>query len=396
MAIASRIDTVRAVATVLLPTLAKGVIVRRPHVMGAAEKIQADATAVATMRALRERYGPEPIRLRITGRNIALLVDPDDVSRLLAESPEPFSLATKEKNAALEHFQPHGVIVSRGAVRERRRELNERVLRPSNVPVEEIVRDEADLLVRHALNTGSLDWDGFAQVWWRIARRVVLGNAARDDEQLIDDLKALRQSGNWAYLHPRRRGLRQRFERRLRQHLERGEQGSLAAVAPPEDLEGQVPHWLFAFDAAGIVAMRALAIGGTGAPGILESARLWPTTPIILRESTEHTKWHGTWLPKGTTFVVFTPFFHRDPDRLDFADSYAPEIWDGPRDPAIVPFSGGPGVCPGRDLVLTTAGTLIDMVSEHLKWPTLSAPLPKTLNHFGLRFTVTPVGTRVA
>ncbi|MGW6937273.1 cytochrome P450 [Lentzea sp. NPDC054927] len=396
MAIASRLDTGRALATVLLPTLAKGVVVRRPGVMALAEKVQSDATAISTMRKLRDRYGPEPLRLRITGRSVVLLIDPADVARLLAESPEPFSLATKEKNAALEHFQPHGVIVSRGEERERRRAFNERVLRPQHVPVEAIVRDEADLLVRHAMSTGELTWDGFVQAWWRIVRRIVLGAGARSDEQLTDDLKALRQNANWAYLHPRQRGLRERFERRLREHLDRREQDSLAAVATPEELAGQVPHWLFAFDAAGIVTMRALAMGGNGMNGVLESARLWPTTPVILRESTKNTQWHGTWLPAGTTFIVFTPFFHRDPDRLPFADQYAPELWDGPRDPAIVPFSGGPGECPGRDLVLVTAGTMLDVLTEHLDLTAMPAPLPKTLNHFGLRMTVTPAGAHVA
>lgn len=393
MAISSRLDTTRVLATVLLPTLAKGVIVRRPGVLAFSEKMQTDATAIDTMRHLRDRYGPEPVRLRVTGRSIAVLVDPADVGRLLAESPEPFALATKEKKAALRHFQPHGVLISEGEARERRRELNERALRPENVPVEAIVRDEADLLTRHVMNTGELTWDSFSQAWWRIVRRVVLGNHARDDDQLTDDLKALRENANWAFLHPRQRGLRERFQRRLDDHLARREEGSLAAY--PDDLSGQVPHWLFAFDAAGIVTMRALAIGGRGTHGILESARLWPTTPVILRESTKPTRWHGIWLPANTDVVVFTPFFHRDPDRLPYADQYAPEIWDRPLDPAIVPFSGGPGVCPGRDLVLATGSAMLDALGEHLSFPTLSAPLPKTLNHFGLRMHATPMGTRV-
>jgi cytochrome P450 len=394
MAISSRLDTARVLATVLLPTLAKGVIVRRPGVMAAAERLQSDTRAIDTMRHLRDRYGPEPVRLRITGRSVAMLVDPADVGRLLAESPDPFALATQEKKAALKHFQPHGVLISEGQERQRLRELNERALRPENVPAEAIVRDEADLLTRHVMSTGELTWDSFAQAWWRIARRIVLGAGARGDDQLTDDLKALRQNANWAFLHPKRRDLRERFQHRLDEHLARREEGSLAAQ--PGDLSGQVPHWLFAFDAAGIVTMRALAVGARGMHGILESARLWPTTPVILRESTKPTRWHGTWLPENTEFVVFTPFFHRDPDRLPFADRYAPEIWDGPRDPAIVPFSAGPGECPGRDLVLTTAATMLDTLSEHLSFPALSDPLPGTLNHFGIRMPATPTGTRVS
>lgn len=370
----------------LLPTLAKGVIQRRRAVTALAEKVRADAVAVATMKRLRKRYGPQPLRLRVTGRSIALVLDPLDVARLLAESPSPFALATPEKTAALRHFQPHGVLVSTGRARARRRAVNEDVLRPDKIDVRGIVADEADLLLRHVRSTGRLTWDAFAQAWWRAARRIVLGTFAREDVELIDMLRTLRGNANWAYLHPRREALRKRFEARLRGHLERGEPGSLASLGAAGELLEQAPHWLFAFDAAGIATMRALAIGGEGEAGIWESVRLWPTTPVILRESTEPTRWHGTWLPARTTFVVFVPYFHRDPDRLPHADAYAPENWPAPGDPGLVPFSGGPGICPGRDLVLVAGATMLDALRDHLAVPTLRAPLPATLNHFGLSF----------
>ncbi|NUT52896.1 MAG: cytochrome P450 [Saccharothrix sp.] len=386
MAVASRLDTGRAFTRVLLPTLAKGVIVRRPGVMALAERFQADAAAVATLKGFRERYGPEPLRLRVTGRSVALVLDAADVSRLLAESPSPFALATREKKAALAHFQPDGVLISTGERRARRRAVNEDVLRPDKIDVPGIVTDEADLLLRHVRSTGVLDWEAFAQAWWRAARRIVLGSFAREDVELTDMLKTLRGHANWAYLHPRREVLRVRFETRLRGHLERGEPGSLASLGPADELVGQAPHWLFAFDAAGIATMRALAMGGEGEAGIWESVRLWPTTPVILRESTEPTRWHGAWLPAGTTFVVFTPYFHRDRERLSCADSYAPGNWPAPGDPGLVPFSGGPGTCPGRDLVLVAGAAMLDAVRDHVRVPTLHAPLPLTLNHFGLSF----------
>ncbi|MDT7784962.1 MAG: hypothetical protein QOF58_3381 [Pseudonocardiales bacterium] len=307
MAISSRFDTTRVLATVLLPTLAKG------------GKLQATAVAIRTMRHLRDRYGPEPVRLRITGRSVAMLVDPTDVGRLLTQSPEPFALVSKEKKAPLDQFQP-----------------------PGKCDVDPIVRDEADLLTRHVMSTGELTWDTFTQTWWRIVRRIVLGDRAREDTQLTGEVKTL---------------------------------------------------WQNAFDAAAIVTVRALAIGARGTHGILESARLWPTTPMILRKSTIATRWHGTWLPEGTEFVVFTPFFHRDPDRLPFADRYAPEIWDQPLDPAIVPFLDE---IPGRDLVLATATAMLDALSEHLTFPKLAEPLPATLNHVALRMPATPVGTRAS
>ncbi|QFZ18078.1 cytochrome P450 [Saccharothrix syringae] len=386
MAVASRLDTGLAFTNVLLPTLAKGVIVRRSGVTALAEKVQADALAVATVKRFRARYGPEPLRLRVTGRSIALVLDASDAARLLADSPEPFRLDTVEKRAALDHFQPHGVLISSGEERAARRRFNERVLHPDKIDAEGIVRDEVDLLLRHARSTGALTWDAFARAWWRAARRIVLGSGARDDHEVTDLLRQLRGNANWAYLHPKRKRLRERFEARLREHVERGEAGSIAGLGDPDEVVGQAPHWLFAFDAAGIVTMRALAIGGEGHAGIWESARLWPTTPVILRESTEPTDWHGTWLPAGTTFIVFAPYFHRDRDRLPYADEYAPRIWPLPAEPGIVPFSGGPGACPGRDLVLVAGGTALEVLRPHLEVPVLRAPLPATLNHFGLSF----------
>jgi cytochrome P450 len=178
--------------------------------------------------------------------------------------------------------------------------------------------------------------------------------------------------------------LRQDFDRRLRGHLTRA-------------------HWLFAFDAAGIATMRTLALlAGRPAENrraaVLESLRLWPTTPMLLRESTRPTEWAGTTHPAGTTFLVYTPFFHRDPDRLPFADTFTPEIWlDGraAADPALVPFSGGPGVCPGRNLVLLTTSLVLDALLEHhrfhLRSHRFGEKLPGTLDHFRLEFDVNPV-----
>ncbi|MFD4669181.1 cytochrome [Lentzea sp. NPDC058450] len=304
MAISSRLDTTRVLATVVLPTLAQGRF-RGPGALAVAEKVQSGTRAIDAMRRLRDRYGPEPVRLRVTGRSVAVLVDPTDVGRLLAATPEPFAPVAAAPDEPLP---------------------------PANDQVEAVVRDEADLLTRHAMSTGELTWTAFEQAWGRATRRIVFGDDARDDER-------------------------------------------------------RTPA---AFDEAGIITMRALAIGARGVNGILESARLWPATPLLRRRSTIATRWHGTGLPENTEFIVFTPFFHRDPDRLPFADRCAPEFWDGPRDPAIVPFRTEP------DAVLLAAATMLDALSEHLSFPALTEPLPGTLNHFALSLPATPTGTRVS
>jgi cytochrome P450 len=418
---ASRLDTLKVAATVLGPTLAGGVIKPRPKVLGLLAKMQADTSAVRLMQDLRSRYGAPLVKLAVPGRSFALVLSADEVGHVLAESPEPFSPANLEKRAALEKFQPHGVLISDGGERQRRRALNERALetpRPLHhlTPVVQAkIQEEVAMLP----TSGTLDWDQFAAVWWRIVRRVVLGDSARDDNTTTDLLALLRRSANWAYLSPRHSGLRERVLSRLRDHLARAEEGSLAEVIAQtpqsdDDPASQAAHWLFAFDAAGMVSFRALALLATHPharqlaleekppdlphlrASVLDTVRLWPTTPAILRDTTKEVDG----LPAGTGLLVFAPFFHRDDQNLPYAHSFTPEIWlDGraQQNPALVPFSAGPGECPARNLVLMVTSVLLAALLEKRDFlltsgQKLSAAhaLPSTLDNFGLVFSVRP------
>jgi cytochrome P450 len=178
-------------------------------------------------------------------------------------------------------------------------------------------------------------------------------------------------------------------------------QTSHSAEAAPVQ---QVPQWLFAFDAAGIATYRALALLAahpqfarhaqaeaverdvTREPlpllraTLLESVRLWPTTPLILRESVRETRWQTGMMPARTGVAIFAPFFHRDPDRLPFADRFAPEVWNKPQageDWSLVPFSAGPATCPGQNLVLLLASAALQIF---LRAGTLELGSPSSLN----------------
>jgi cytochrome P450 len=447
---ASLVDTVRAGVSVLIPLVGRGVILRRPRVMWLVDRIDADRRLVRLMQRLHARYGPGPVWLRLPGRRVALVLEPEDVERVLAESPEPFATANRDKRGALSHFQPHGVLVSHGRERAERRRFNEAVLntaRPTHQLADALaakIREEAASLVHDAgVNAGQLGWDEFARAWWRIVRRMVLGDAARDDEETTDLLERLRSDANWAYLHPtktlrvsagtpslrpKRTAVRDRFLRRLQVYVDRGEPGSLACLvglagAPnAEEVRPveQMPQWLFAFDAAGMAAYRTLALlaahpaeleQARGEPGYLracvhESLRLWPTTPVILRDSTTETVWPGSGvagavLPAGTALAIVAPFFHRDDRRLPYADAFRPRIWLDERVPdsgSLVPFSGGPAECAGRNLVLFTTSTLLAALIEGHD-VRLASParlhrrgrLPGTLSPFRLRFAVAPL-----
>ncbi len=388
----SAVDTVRTFARVVLPVASRGAIVRRPRMVNVAQRVDADALAVREVQRLRERYGPGPVQVRLPGRRLTILLELDQVQRVLNESPEPFRLDTREKRAALAHFQPEGVLISPPAERSARRPFNEAVLdaeRPVHRLVEpftRVVREETDLLLEEIARSGVLAWDDYVTTWMRVVRRVVLGDRARDDEKTTDLLLQLREDANWSFLKPGRDAHRREFLVRLRSHLERAEPGSLAeviaATPAPSETEQQVPQWLFAFDAATWAGFRALGLLAAqpgavdrardelrGLPGlpflratVLESVRLWPTTPAILRDTTQDTEWEGGTLPAGASVLIFASYFHRDETRLPEAHRFAPELWLRERtdqDWPLVPFSGGPGICPGRNLVLLTTSLLL-------------------------------------
>ncbi len=433
----SLLDTVAVFGNVLLPTLAKSVIMRRPLVLSVAERLDLDHRAVLQMQRIRDKYVSGPLVLRVPWRSLALILNPEHVHRMLGESPEPFALASKEKISALAHFEPQSVLISKGAERAERRRFNEEVLdsqRDAHRLADrflEMVEAEALRLCREARSKGELDWSGFSEAWFRLVRRVIFGDAARDDDDLSRVMAKLRATANWAFLAPRRPGLREELLQRISRYLERAEPDSLAGVmaqTPKHAITApaqQVPQWLFAFDPAGMTAFRSLALLASqreyarrvreeietkrGSERqylpqtralVLESLRLWPTSPLILRETTRETVWDEGVLPANTGIIIYSPFFHRDAERLPYANRFAPELWSGDERQTrwpLIPFSEGPGVCPGRNLVLLLTSAMIAAILDNTRLKLENAerlsaerPLPGTLNHFGLRFELAP------
>jgi cytochrome P450 len=133
---------------------------------------------------------------------------------------------------------------------------------------------------------------------------------------------------------------------------------------------------------------------------LLESVRLWPTTPAILRELTEDTTFgDGARFTSGSSVLIVTPAFHRDTDLLPFADDFVPDIWLDERAeqyPQLVPFSAGPAECPGRNLVLFVTSTVLAHLLTPMRLELQSSPslgshrLPVTFNQFGVAFRAVP------
>jgi cytochrome P450 len=446
--VASLRDRLAFVAEVTAPMLAKGPLIRRPRAVALSERLGLDARAVRRMAALRGTYGEGPLLVRIPGRTHTVILSPAHARRVLNETPDPFTPATDEKRAALGHFEPDASLVSVGRDRAERRRFNDQVLE-NDRPVHSmaprfiaVVEDEIGRLVREA--GGRLDWDAFIRAWYTVVRRVVLGNGARDDRALTDLLETLRTRGNWVMLKRQREALLERFRGMVRRHIERADDGSLAArmaaLSPSKDTrpEDQVAHFLFAFDPGAMASFRALALLAAhphalarareevraAGPGegramlpylrasVLESLRLWPTTPVILRQSTRETDWDGATLPAGVNIVVFAPFFHRSAS-LPFAHRFAPELWlqeDDPDRPvrtaadraagegvALVPFSFGPGRCPASDLVpmlgSAALATIVAAATPRLHETGRldgDRPMPGLLDNYTLAFQLEP------
>ena len=333
----------RVISRVLGSPILKGPIIRRPKAVNLAERLNLDSAGVDELKQLRAKYGSGPVQLQLfPGRRVAILLDPDDVHRVLNDTPDPFSPASMEKRGALNHFQPSGVLVSNPQQRQQRRPFNEAALEAGQTvhshaeTMTRAIREEVDALRGHLDFTETLGWEAFSQMWWRIVRRITLGDSARNDTQVTNDLNDLRARGNLSYLMPKKRTQRRRFLTTLRRYVEQAEPGSLAAMAasvPATDKtvpEQQIPQWLFAFDAASWAAFRALSLlaadPGTAAIArdeaetsfpdlpqlravMLESLRLWPTTPMILREARETTVWRNGTLDAGTSVLIFAQFF---------------------------------------------------------------------------------------
>ncbi|CDO09101.1 cytochrome P450 [Mycolicibacterium cosmeticum] len=414
-------------------SIAAGVIARRRPVVGFLERVQADNRSLRRLHGLRQRYGRGPVELAIPGRRIVAVLDADDVGAVLAATPTPFDPASWEKRAALRQFQPHAVLITRGAMRGPRRVVNETALDTAAPlhrlagPFSAVIAAETAELLTSARRTGGFDAAQFTRAWWRVVRQVVLGPSARDDDAVTDDLWRLRKAANWSFAAAQHTRRRSRFFERLHRYAENPAPesllGALSAIPAPPGVDpiGQLPHWLFAFDAAGMATIRAAALLASRPrlqsrcevteldtpavrpflrSAVLESVRLWPTTPAILRETTQPTEWRdGTLVSEGGAAVLIcVPAFHRDSAAMPFANSFEPDIWlDGraERYPQLVPFSAGPAACPGQNLVLFTGSTLLAHLfgTSHLE---LTSPrglppdgaLPLTLNQFGLEFAV--------
>lgn len=405
-------DVLAVNALVFVPNLLQGLFRRRSAAVRVATALDLDGRAVEVLASMAQRYR-RPVRIRAGTTEAVLLLDPRAAAGVLDGSIDDYAADPDPKRRGMAHFQPGAVTISRGDQWRDRSRFTDRVL--GAVPglagrIGDLAAAETARLID---SSPVLTWTGWNRMHQRIARRVILGDAAVRDEALTGTLERMMAEANWLPAGPSKHIAG--FHDTIGQYLDRAEPGSLAAAiantSAGQDTEpaAQITHWLFALgDTLASNTLRTLAIVGqrpahrdraladdTGeylSACVQETMRLWPTTPVLSRQTRKDLTWgDGTTVPSGTQLLIVNTFFHRDPAHVPDADQFVPGRWlagDAASTAAFNHFSRGPQRCAGVGLALLVGRSVLRVALEHtlaVAAPPLPEPLPHMLDHFRIR-----------
>ncbi len=416
----------------LLPAVLGGLFSPRARVHSWLSRVDASRRVITLMSGLRHRHPGQGVRL--LGGRIVALWDPATIGEVLDHSADTYASDAGAKGKGMAHFMPDALTLSRGDAWRDRRAFTEEVLAPDqrrHPHADRFVAVVGEEVAR--LATGDeLRWSAWEQLFDRITLRVIFGDRALEEPELTGDLEALMAEANRLVglsRSDRFYELYGRIERRLQQP-EKGSLLSCTADAPATDttrVVHQVPHWMFAMrdtlaantyralavvvadrrlsrlveeEASGLDLDDPVAVDGLEVLGrcLEEAMRLWPTTPLLTRETTRETELAGVRLPAGTQIMIVNTFTHRDREDVPDADLVVPERWehvggDGAR---YNHLSNGTQDCPGAPLVrLLGKAVLARTLGSYdltLRRPRLRPehPMPASLDAFGIRFGVRP------
>jgi cytochrome P450 len=432
---ASLVDGVRFTAQIGVPSVVLGLFAKRELPTRVSSTLHGDQLGYQLVEGLVRRLGPDPFWIRVAKDEALLVHHPDDIKIVLGGSPEPFASDPDTKRKGMAAFQPNALTISRGDLWANRRRFAEAVL-DTGSPLHRLApqfvaaaRDEAERLAQGE----TVRWDDIHSAFQRLTRRVVLGEAAADDEAIHAELGDLMSAGNRMPGKPA--AGYEPFVQRVQGYVDAAEPGSLCALVAeaPADAEtdpaGQLVHWLFAMgDTLPANLLRTLALLATHpdqlaelrgqldgtdlsqpetiaeqnylAGCIQEAMRLWPTTQLFGRVTTEDVRFPtGAKLPAGKQALIYNVFNHRNRERIPYADRFAPEEWvdgDAAEDWSFNFFSHGPQGCPGAGLAIflgqAVLAELVATSSLELTGANLdpSGRLPHSLDIYGIGIGVTP------
>jgi len=394
-------------AVQVLPNTLTGLFRKRENLVGMFDGLDTDLLAAQVLADLRAAHPGDALWVRVLGVRTLLVFGEPLLREVLDRSGSLFASDPDTKLQGMSHFQPGALTLSHGEKwRERRAHAHDALSSGPLAPhfLSLVAKEIARLKERSTAYV--LDWPSFEDAVTRIARQVILGTRARDDDELTAHLRAMMSEAN------RVKGLRRSrhyepFYRRLAHYVRVGEPGSLVSQLRSPD-PSQVTHWLFAMaDTVAANAFRALAatvnqpsvladvraslraptsvsdVDGMGALErcVHETMRLWPTTPMFGRRTTAATTLGGVPLPGGTQLLIVNSFNHRDPRSIDDPDLFTPDRWrDARPDYRFNQFSNGTQGCPGSSLsVFLMKAVLANLLVDCSFTPLVAAaqkPLP--------------------
>ena len=390
-----------------------------------------DPASVKFLTRLRKKYRSDNFYLYMLGTRSLVVLDPGAIREVLERSPEVYADA-KLKRKGMSHFQPGAVTISRGDEWRERRRFNESVLETGH-GLHRFAGSFLDLVRRESATLPSrpgqqLVWHDFTALFDRITLQVIFGTGASDGA-VTEKLRKMMRESNRVFALKKSRHFDGFYAAlgHLRQKAPDSSLASLCNSVPSRAetrIDNQITHWIFAMaDTLAINTVRALALilahpavqervldelrGAKldSAQGIdrlsylegcvQEAMRLWPTTPLLVRETVRQDLLCGTTLAAGTQVIIVNSFNHRDRERFAGADAFTPDLWlGGSVDYRFNHLSNGPQGCAGKELALFLAkAVLATLLAERrlaLERPTLdvSRPLPYLYNHYQVRFNL--------
>ncbi|MCH8151462.1 MAG: cytochrome P450 [Planctomycetes bacterium] len=417
----------------VVPTILQGTFTKRRFWVGFWTRVHRDPAAVRFVSRLRKKYGCDYLWIRLGITKSLLVLDPKGIEHILERSPFVYADG-KPKRDGMNVFQPNAVTISRGTEWRDRRRFNEAVL-DSGQSLHRYASRFLQIIQNEIVpGTGPpptlQSWDDFDDLFARITRQIIFGTAARNDTTITGLLKKMMRESNRAR-KPKKSKYFDEFYSRIGDYLDTAEPNTLGALCRQvpstkrTQVENQIPHWMFAmWETLGTNTVRALALiaahprvqeavrremagadltttAGIDSLKLLEGCveeamRLWPTTPILVRETVPVAELGDEAIPDGTQVLILNSFNHRDRQRYPLADTFAPESWsNGSPNPLFNHLGSGLQACAGKDLALFIAkAVLATLFSGHryvLVKPALdpNRPMPHAYNYFHVHFSCT-------
>jgi cytochrome P450 len=382
----------------IVPYYLRGIFTKNEFWISFWNKVHPDPLAVNLIRRLRQKYKSNYFYIYLLKTKSLVVLDLDGIRRVLDYSPTRYAADPDLKRKGMSHFQPNALTISRGEEWKDRRQFNEAVLASGerlHPNADQFLRAIDQATGRLTANAGQyLVRDHFDHLFKRVTLEIIFGHEARDDTALAERLTAMMRESNRVFLLGKSKEF-DLFYERIRHYLESAQTGSLAAMckhAPSTaqtKVENQIPHWMFAMmETLATNTMRALALivshpnvegrvrqeiqknGALTPEGIdrlsllegciQEAMRLWPTTPMLMRQTVQGDVLGGNTIPSGTQVVILNGFNHRDWETNPDAGNFCPDFWlDKRPDYRFNHLSNGTQVCAGKSLALFIAKAVI-------------------------------------